>query len=155
MAHNGSLESSEQTGKDGVFSIYASAIFPTWRTLKPEVDDNSEQTALSTKFSTAPPHFSPRSIHQSHWRHRPTTPTILSQHGRHETGSRLHLQNGMSYLRNSNGYPRIPTATPPILHHAQFTKVTGDIVRQLILPYINMADTKLEVNCISETEKAI
>ena len=34
---------------------------------------------------------------------------------------------------------------PHIFHHAQFTKVTGDIVRQLLQPYIDMADTKPEV----------
>ena len=54
----------------------------------------------------------------------------------------------MSYPRNSNGYPHI-------FHHAQFTKVTGDIVRQLLVPYIDMADTKPEVDCISETGRAI
>ena len=61
------------------------------------------------------------------------------------TGSRLHLRNGKSYRRDSNGYPHI-------FHHALFTKVTGDIVRQLLLPYFNMANTKPEVDCISETE---
>ena len=47
----------------------------------------------------------------------------------------------MSYQRNSNGYPHI-------FHHAQFTKVTSDILRPLLLPYIDMADTKPEVDCI-------
>ena len=67
---------------------------------------------------------------------------------RHETGSILHLRNGMRYRRNSNGYP-------DIFRHAKFTKVTGDIVRQVLLHYFNMADTKPEVDCISETGWAI
>ena len=50
----------------------------------------------------------------------------------------------MSYRRNSSGYPNI-------FKHAQSTKLTGVIPRQLLVPYINMADTKPEVDCISES----
>ena len=59
----------------------------------------------------------------------------------------MQLRNGKSYRRDSNGYPHI-------FHHAQFTKVTGDIVRQLLLPYIDVADTKPEVVCNSGTGRA-
>jgi len=38
LAHNGSLESSQQTEKGGLSGISLSATFSTWRTLKPEVD---------------------------------------------------------------------------------------------------------------------
>ena len=84
----------------------------------------------------------------NHWRHRPTTPITLYRHGGHQTGSRLQLRNGKSYQRDSNGYSHI-------FHHAQFTKVIGDIVRQLPLPYIDMADTKPEVVCNSGTGSPI
>jgi hypothetical protein len=60
----------------------------------------------------------------------------------------LHLRNGESYRRDSNGYPHI-------FHHALFTQVTSDIVRQLLLPYIDMADTKPEVVCNFGTGRAI
>jgi hypothetical protein len=43
-AHIGSLESPRQMEKDGIFRIFLSAMFSTWRTIKPEVDDDSEQT---------------------------------------------------------------------------------------------------------------
>ena len=50
----------------------------------------------------------------------------------------------MRYRRNSNGYPYI-------FSHAQSNKVTGVMVRQFLLPYMNMVDTKLEVDCIAES----
>ena len=129
-------------GTDGVFRMFAPAKFPTWRTLKPEVDGNSDMTGLSTKFQHLPPYFPAQARSRSHCRHRPISLTSLFQHGGHETGSRLHLRNEMSYWRNSNGYPHI-------FHHAQFNQVTGDIVRQLPIPYIDMTDTKPEVVCNS------
>ena len=65
-----------------------------------------------------------------------------------KTGSSLQLRYGKSYRRDSNGYPHV-------FHHGQSSKVTGNIVRQLLLPYFDMADTKPEVVCNSGTEKAI
>ena len=50
----------------------------------------------------------------------------------------------MSYRRNSSGYP-------DIFKHAQSTKLTGIIIRELLLAYIHMVDTKPEVDCISES----
>ena len=115
---------------------------------KPEVDCITETGGAFDAIPTATLTFPPRPIHQSHWRHRPTTPTTIYQHGKHKTGSSLQLRNGKSYRRDSNGYPHI-------FHHAQYTKVTGDMVRHLLLPYIDIAETKPEVDCISGTGRAI
>jgi hypothetical protein len=116
--------------------------------VKPEVVVSREREGISTTFLRLPPHFPPRPIHQSHCRHRPTCTATLFRHDGHETGSRLHLRNRKSYRRDSNGYSHI-------FHHAQYANVTGDVSRQLLLPYINFVDTKPEVDCISETGRAI
>jgi len=60
----------------------------------------------------------------------------------------LQLRNWKSYRRDSNGYPHI-------FHHAQYISVTGDIIRQLYLPCIDMADTKPEVVCNFGTGRAV
>ena len=44
---------------------------------------------------------------------------------------------------------------PQVFHHAQSDKVTGNILRQLPLPYFDMTDTKPEVVCNSGTGRAI
>ena len=116
--------------KDDVFSIFVSPIFPTWRTLKPEIVGNSGRVELSAKFQRLPLHFPPQPSSWSYcWPRPPADYLILTWRTLNRKYS-LHLRNGKSDRRDSNGYPHI-------FHHAQFTKVTGDIVQQFLLPCYN------------------
>ena len=80
----------------------ADYLISTWLTLNRKLIASSKRFELSTKFQRLHPHFPLRPIHRCHWRHRPTTPTMLFQLGGLWTGSRLHLRNWMSYRRNSD-----------------------------------------------------
>jgi hypothetical protein len=48
--YDGSLESSREAVKDGVFANSVSATIPTWRTLKPEIDGNMGNTSSYRQY---------------------------------------------------------------------------------------------------------
>jgi hypothetical protein len=105
----GSLESSRQMEKDGVFRNFLSAIFPTWRTPKPEIDGAGEQVELSSKFQRLPPHFPPWPSSWSYCRHRPTWSTTLYQHGGPLVDSKPEVD---CISETGRAIDAIPTATP-------------------------------------------
>ena len=109
MTHDGSLESSRQMEKDGVFRNFLSAVFPTWRTPKPEIDGSGEHVELSTKFQRLPPHYPPQPSSSSYCRHRPTWPTASFQHGGPLGDSKPEVD---CISGTGRAIDAIPTATP-------------------------------------------